>query len=237
VIAPPSTRRSTGSGLESSGSRPTSPRSVERSGSSSVKRRRRTPNDATDTSRPPDVGASSSRGRARPAVQPSPDATSTAARALPLTRSASTLARVLAEIRALLGLERPRTRGECRAGPRPCPWIGCRYHLLIEVTPSGALQLAGAGTRGRPAALPSSAGSVVVEAWTDDAIELLEVMPYTCALDVAELGLARVVRRGRVALQPMHVVARAMLISERGARLAVTEARLSLPARWARVLE
>lgn len=24
---------------------------------------------------------------------------------------------------------RPRTRGECIDGPRPCPWVSCRYHL------------------------------------------------------------------------------------------------------------
>jgi hypothetical protein len=23
----------------------------------------------------------------------------------------------------------PRTRGECINGPRPCPWLDCRYHL------------------------------------------------------------------------------------------------------------
>ncbi len=23
----------------------------------------------------------------------------------------------------------PRTRGDCVDGPRPCPWISCRYHL------------------------------------------------------------------------------------------------------------
>lgn len=27
----------------------------------------------------------------------------------------------------------PRTRGECIDGPRPCPWIHCRYHLASEV--------------------------------------------------------------------------------------------------------
>lgn len=26
-------------------------------------------------------------------------------------------------------LERPRTRGECVDGPRPCQWETCRYHL------------------------------------------------------------------------------------------------------------
>lgn len=24
---------------------------------------------------------------------------------------------------------RPRTRGDCVDGPRPCPWTDCRYHL------------------------------------------------------------------------------------------------------------
>ena len=127
----------------------------------------------------------------------------------------------------MLAIPRPTTRGECRAAARPCPWVGCRYHLLIEVTSSGGLQLNGAGTEGRPAALSSSAPSVVVEVWTDDALELLEVMPYTCALDVAELGL---VVEG---VQPIGLVARALLITERAARLAVEEARLSLPARSA----
>ncbi len=27
---------------------------------------------------------------------------------------------------------RPRTRGDCKLGPRPCSWIGCRFHLAIE---------------------------------------------------------------------------------------------------------
>lgn len=29
---------------------------------------------------------------------------------------------------------RPRTRGECEDGPRPCPWVSCRYHLAVDVT-------------------------------------------------------------------------------------------------------
>lgn len=27
---------------------------------------------------------------------------------------------------------RPRTRGDCVGGPRPCPYAGCRHHLLIS---------------------------------------------------------------------------------------------------------
>lgn len=28
---------------------------------------------------------------------------------------------------------RPRTRGDCVNGPRPCPWVSCRHHLAIDV--------------------------------------------------------------------------------------------------------
>ena len=28
---------------------------------------------------------------------------------------------------------RPRTRAECVDGPRPCPWVACRYHLFLDV--------------------------------------------------------------------------------------------------------
>ena len=29
--------------------------------------------------------------------------------------------------------ERPKTRAACVGGPRPCPWVGCRHHLYLEV--------------------------------------------------------------------------------------------------------
>lgn len=29
-------------------------------------------------------------------------------------------------------LRRPRTRADCEAGPRPCPWTTCRYNLAAE---------------------------------------------------------------------------------------------------------
>lgn len=60
--------------------------------------------------------------------------------------------------------ERPRTRADCADGPRPCPWVGCRHHLYIEVNPTtGTLKLVH----------PDK------EPW-----ELEE----TCSLDVAERG-------------------------------------------------
>lgn len=57
--------------------------------------------------------------------------------------------------------ERPRTRGQCPIA-RPCPWVGCRYHLYLEVHPqNGTILLTFPG----------------LEPW-----ELAE----TCALDAAE---------------------------------------------------
>lgn len=28
--------------------------------------------------------------------------------------------------------ERPKTRGDCAGGERPCPWVSCRYHLYLD---------------------------------------------------------------------------------------------------------
>lgn len=53
---------------------------------------------------------------------------------------------------------RPKTRGECVDAPRPCPYVGCRHHLSLDVH-MGKIRL--------------------------DKREL-EDMPETCSLDVAE---------------------------------------------------
>jgi hypothetical protein len=31
---------------------------------------------------------------------------------------------------------RPRYRAECLEGPRPCPWVSCRHHLMLDVDPT-----------------------------------------------------------------------------------------------------
>lgn len=37
---------------------------------------------------------------------------------------------------------RPRTRAECSNVPRPCPWVGCRHHLYLDVNPeNGTIKL------------------------------------------------------------------------------------------------
>lgn len=63
-----------------------------------------------------------------------------------------------------LDYERPRTRGDCQGGERPCPWVGCTHHLVWVRLYKADL--------------------------SDDAriLRVLERMPETCALDIADRG-------------------------------------------------
>jgi hypothetical protein len=59
---------------------------------------------------------------------------------------------------------KPRARGECVDGPRPCPYVSCQHHLYLDVSPrTGAIKLN----------FPD------LEVWE---------MNETCALDVADRG-------------------------------------------------
>jgi len=42
---------------------------------------------------------------------------------------------------AELAVERPQTRADCVGGPRPCPFVGCRFHLYLDVSEQGWLKL------------------------------------------------------------------------------------------------
>lgn len=57
----------------------------------------------------------------------------------------------------------PRTRAECVDAPRPCLHLGCKYHLALEVAPTGSLRIV------FPDVDPTE-------------------MPASCALDVADEG-------------------------------------------------
>jgi len=35
--------------------------------------------------------------------------------------------------------ERPASRADCKDAERPCPWVGCRYHLWADFKPSGTV--------------------------------------------------------------------------------------------------
>lgn len=76
--------------------------------------------------------------------------------------------RVSDEVRQLLADERPKTRGECVNGPRPCPWVGCKYHLYLDVNHLGSIKI------------NHSPGLDVGAA--------LRGMAETCTLDVADRG-------------------------------------------------
>lgn len=62
--------------------------------------------------------------------------------------------------------ERPRTRGECVDGPRPCPWTTCAHHLADNVQSVARRQASRTGK----------------------APPTLAEMPETCVLDVADRG-------------------------------------------------
>jgi hypothetical protein len=65
---------------------------------------------------------------------------------------------------AQIAATRPRTRGECAGGPRPCPLVGCVANLYLDVSP-----LNGSITLNRPE----------LEPWE---------MTESCMLDVADRG-------------------------------------------------
>jgi hypothetical protein len=69
-------------------------------------------------------------------------------------------------------LERPVTRGDCENEPRPCPWVGCRYHFFFEVI-------------GRILKIPKDKIPSVPD---DVLVNILEKMEYTCILDWAAKG-------------------------------------------------
>jgi sigma-70-like protein len=40
-----------------------------------------------------------------------------------------------------LAASRPKRRLECVYGPRPCPFVGCKFNLFLDVTVAGSLKL------------------------------------------------------------------------------------------------
>jgi hypothetical protein len=62
------------------------------------------------------------------------------------------------------GTSRPAFRLDCAEGPRPCPFVSCKYHLYLDVSPrTGSIKVN----------FPD------LEVWD---------MPNSCALDVADAG-------------------------------------------------
>lgn len=61
--------------------------------------------------------------------------------------------------------QRPKTRADCINSVRPCPWVGCRHHLFLNVSRNGSIRYAASGD-----------------------LDELDTMPASCSLDEAEKG-------------------------------------------------
>jgi len=61
-------------------------------------------------------------------------------------------------------LERPRTRADCGAEARPCPWVACKHHLYLDINPT--------------------TGSIKINFPDREPWEL----EHSCALDIADTG-------------------------------------------------
>lgn len=84
--------------------------------------------------------------------------------------------------------DRPVTRGDCKDGPRPCPYAGCRHHLALEVTENGGIKTV----------FPDR--------------EITEI-PETCSLDVADRGgmttheIAKLINVSRTRVDQLEMMA------------------------------
>jgi hypothetical protein len=106
---------------------------------------------------------------------------------------------------------KPKTRGDCAAGPRPCPWVRCRYHLLVDRIP-GILRHRNRVTKNRGRLGHGAIALTDLDAITD----ALFAMPHTCVLDqiadpmtLDEVGLVIGLTRERV--RQLEVIIRAKL--------------------------
>lgn len=86
---------------------------------------------------------------------------------------------------ALARIGRPRKRADCVGGQRPCPWLGCRHNLIMELAHDGVIFNSGRGSTWRGAKPrgitsrtgPKRAAAVVDLAlqWWNDEVEEYEL--------------------------------------------------------------
>jgi hypothetical protein len=104
----------------------------------------------------------------------------------------------LQALMAELDASRPKTRADCAEGPRPCPYVSCKYNLYVDVNPR--------------------TGSVKMNFPDKELWELAE----TCALDVAdragitleEVGVIMNLTRERVRQLEMRGLAKLRVIAD-----------------------
>ena len=88
---------------------------------------------------------------------------------------------------------RPVTRGDCQDGPRPCPWVSCRYHLALDVTMGGSIRISPSLVDGDPRGTKrmrtlGEGEEFGVDEWLEEAAELVVNAEHTCSLDLSEQG-------------------------------------------------
>jgi len=96
------------------------------------------------------------------------------------------------DVEVTLDAERPRTRADCRlgVGVRPCPYVGCKWHLADpRVTEHGDPHGRGPYKkvlRVLGISVPLTANDPEVDAVTDQIAEAVTTMRESCALDVID---------------------------------------------------
>lgn len=73
-------------------------------------------------------------------------------------------------------------RADCVGGARPCPMVSCKYHLYLDVTPTGGILV------NFPESHVINQKKLKKGEPELDVAEALMRMPATCALDVADQG-------------------------------------------------
>lgn len=115
---------------------------------------------------------------------------------------------------------KPKTRADCVRGIRPCPWVSCRYHLLLDrPDPEDVATMGRRKTRLKLLTeATDAAAEEIVERWAEECDDLEE----SCALDLADW-------RG----MSQEEVGEALDLSEEGVRL-IEERAMDRIARIAR---
>jgi hypothetical protein len=96
--------------------------------------------------------------------------------------------------------KRPKTRADCVDGPRPCPWVGCKYHIGLDVSEAGTILIAappGSSDRSLSESISREAPDPTPEELGHYAAQATG-RAETCALDIADAGGATLAEIGEV---------------------------------------
>lgn len=78
-----------------------------------------------------------------------------------------------------MSTERPKKRADCKDGPRPCPWISCKYSTFFDTPHSDG--------RKRLVVLKETS-TLKIDKLADEWLDQWETCSYSCSLDAADDG-------------------------------------------------